>query len=77
MKTTLQKLLLTLVMLSSGLAFAGQHSGVGGGAPPRPAPEPSWYSTIEEYYNAYTEWLREQMESQAQPNNYSGNYRGN
>jgi hypothetical protein len=71
MKTAIQNLLLTVAMISSSLAFAGQHSGLGGGAPPspKPVPEPSWYASIEEYYNAYVEWLKEQAGLQSEPAN--------
>lgn len=69
MKNTMKKILnisvLTLVMALSGLSFAGQHSGLGGTPPPspRPAPDPSVFATLEEYYRVYAEWLRQQMES--------------
>ena len=64
MKNVMQKIILTVAMTLSSLGFAGQHSGLGGGAPPapKPVPEPSWYETLEQYYEAYYLWLREQME---------------
>lgn len=59
----IQKILLTLMMASASLAFAGQHSGLGGGAPPKskPAPDRSLFETLEEYYITYYEWLRTQV----------------
>ena len=64
MMKLIQKIILTSVMCVPSLTYAGQHSGLGGGAPPtpKPAPDPTLFETIEQYYNVYYQWLREQTE---------------
>ncbi len=56
----MKKLLLVLVTLCPSSIFAGQHSGLGGGSPPKaPPPEsPTKDSALDEY----NRWIQQQIE---------------
>ena len=59
----MKKVIVCIMFLNTGLAFAGQHSGSGGNPPPAPAP-------IDPNSNPdFARWLREQIDLAIQQQN--------